>query len=102
MGFEPTTLCDLVKGQIVGIDWNPSGTRILGAHGSLKSVLGWRGVSRQISGLVITTSVTSRRASVIFNMAAKSFRPLTERYLEISNYLMTRLLCSTLLRIANI
>ena len=60
------------------------------------------GVSRQISGLVITTSVTSRRTSVIFDMAANFFASLTERNVEISNFLMIRLLCSMLPRIQNI
>ena len=36
------------------------------------------GVSRQISGLVITTSVTSHHTSVIFDMAAKFLGSLTE------------------------
>ena len=56
----------------------------------------------QISGLVITTSVTSRHASVIFDMAAKFFGSLTERNVEISTFLMIRLLCSMLPRIQNI
>ena len=60
------------------------------------------GVSRQISGLVITTSVTSRHTSVIFDMAAKFFGSLTERNVEISNFLMIRLLCPMLPRIQNI
>ena len=51
------------------------------------------GVSRQISGLVITTSVTSRHTSVIFDMVAKCFGSLTERNVEISNFLMIRLPC---------
>ena len=63
------------------------------------------GVSRQIRGLVITTSVTSRHRSVIFDMVAKFFGSLTIRNMEISNFLMIvqcyavlkiyeRLLCS--------
>ena len=44
------------------------------------------GVSRQISGLVITTSVTSRHTSVIFDMPTKFFGSLTESYLEIYNF----------------
>ena len=60
------------------------------------------GVSRKISGLVITTSVTSRHTSVISDMAAKFFGSLTERYVDISNILVIRLLCSMLPRIQNI
>ena len=59
------------------------------------------GVSRQIGGLVVTTSVMSSHTSVIFDMAAKFFGSLTERYVEISNFLMIRLLCSILPRICS-
>ena len=38
-------------------------------------------------------SVTSLHTSVIFDIAAKLFGSLTERYVEISNFLMIRLLC---------
>lgn len=64
--------------------------------------MGGRGVSRQISGLVITASVTSRHTSVIFNMAGKFFCSLTLRYVEFSNVLMIQLLYSMLPRIQNI
>ena len=56
----------------------------------------------QISGLLITSSVTSRHTSVIFDMAAKCFGSLNERNVEISNFLVIRLLCSMLPRIQNI
>ena len=38
----------------------------------------------------------------IFDMAANFFGSLTKRYVEISNFLMIRLLCSMLPRIQNI